>query len=461
MKKNIIRSVCFVIITIFILGYVYKVLSWKDTTGDYLSSMTQLYETDDKLIDVMFAGSSHCYCSVDPARLWSESGIAAFDVAVSGQDKYSTYHHLKEALKTQAPKVVCVELYGLLFERHAVIGNEYRNMLAMKTSRNSVELVNDYIDESNRSDYLLRWPIVHTRYRELDKYDFITMEYSTYGRGEALTDYSGSGHLNEWASEVTDVATLSDSNVKWLNDMCNLADTEDFVLIFYFAPFYATEEEQKIINAAKAYAVEHERLLVDFNELADAIGFEPFYDMCDDAHCNRRGQDKITDWFNSYLSENFPLIDHRNDSRYYQWDMDVLYHSQLEQSTALSNTEDFHDYLELLANMDYTTTILSLDGDFKDCWTYLADYFGIDPKEAEKGGKWIYEFGEATKILDADSNSDYIVILNDFDAVKVSNLPIPSNIMLNNTPKGCITDGLNILVYDNLSNKEISVNATN
>ena len=83
---------------------VYKVLSWKDTTGGYLSSLSQMYHTDDDLMDVVFLGSSHCYCGIYPCYLWRDHSMAAFDMAVSGQDKNSTYHVLKETLKTQSPR---------------------------------------------------------------------------------------------------------------------------------------------------------------------------------------------------------------------------------------------------------------------------------------------------------------------------------------------------------------------
>ena len=127
--KKAIRGIVFLILLTLIIFRVYGVLKWKDTSGDYISATKQLYSTEDNLIDVIFLGSSHCYCSIYPDVLWGKYGFSAFNMTTSGQDKNSTYYLLKEALKTQSPKVVCVELWGLTFDKHGVQGNVYRNMI--------------------------------------------------------------------------------------------------------------------------------------------------------------------------------------------------------------------------------------------------------------------------------------------------------------------------------------------
>ena len=94
MKQKIARAAAvlgFIVLTAVCLHKIYDVLRWKDTTGGYLSSIDQLYNTDEGLIDLVFMGSSHCYYGIYPELLWEEKGIAGFDLAVSAQDKDSTY----------------------------------------------------------------------------------------------------------------------------------------------------------------------------------------------------------------------------------------------------------------------------------------------------------------------------------------------------------------------------------
>ena len=67
---NWVKCALFLVVLGLVVSSVYNVLKWKDTNGEYLSSVEQLYATPDGLIDVVFVGSSHCYCGIHPAVLW-------------------------------------------------------------------------------------------------------------------------------------------------------------------------------------------------------------------------------------------------------------------------------------------------------------------------------------------------------------------------------------------------------
>ena len=144
--KRIISAVLIAAIFILCIWGTYRVLRWKDTVKKYTSSVTQMYETGRNLTDVVFVGSSHCYFSVYPQYFWEDMGVSVFDLAVSSQDYKSAYYQLRELLKTQNPKVVFMDVYGITYDEQQVAGNEYRNLLSMNTSINSVEHV--FMDSS-------------------------------------------------------------------------------------------------------------------------------------------------------------------------------------------------------------------------------------------------------------------------------------------------------------------------
>ena len=64
--KKALRCIAFLIVLFLVLNRTYGILSWKDTYGDYITSTQQLYSTKEELIDAVFLGSSHCYCSINP-----------------------------------------------------------------------------------------------------------------------------------------------------------------------------------------------------------------------------------------------------------------------------------------------------------------------------------------------------------------------------------------------------------
>lgn len=463
--KKAISCVVFLTLLFFTIFKVYDILSWKDTTGDYLSSTQQLYATDEDLIDVVFVGSSHCYCSIFPEKLWSEYGIAAFDMAVSGQDKDSSYYMLKEVLKTQSPEVVFVEMYGLTFDQHVSEGNVYRNMLAMELSKNSIELVQAYIDEEEQMDYILRWPIVHTRYRELDKYDFVQYEPSLYGRGSNMVWEVGYAEKPEAAVACDEIGELGEKNAEWLEKLYQLSLENNFELVFFVAPFIVDEEGQQVINAAKEYATEREIDFFDFNKLADTVGLDYKTDFCNSFHCNINGGNKITTYIGEYLTQNYYLEDNRGDERYYQWEDAYTYYEQREKRNTLKQIQTIEEYIQCLETMRHITYVVSLEGDYKDSELDLKSAMlslGMTEDEYEEGGTYLCVDGELTKVLEKDSEEIYIYELNQYDSFKIQNKVLADetatsyeDIMFNMKAVGSVNDGVSFAVYDEFSEEFI------
>lgn len=320
--KKYFRLILFTIICSLVMAFTYKVLSWKDTSGAYMSATQMLYETDKNLIDVVFMGSSHTYCAVNPNVMWEEKGISAFDLATSGQDLETTYYLLKELLRTQKPKVVMIDLYGLTFEKQEVIGNEYRNMLAIKPGINATKLVMERHDISEWETYLLRWPIIHTRYRELTKYDFVKNEYSVYGRGYIRNDYVESIDLSA-SSRVEEFCELDERSTDWMDRLMILSKEEDFELVFFIAPFVMNDYERRTMNSAINYLAERDVWCIDFNELTDEMGIDDKTDFCDFMHLNEYGASKMSAYITEEILSEYNLDNHKGDERFYLWEQNA------------------------------------------------------------------------------------------------------------------------------------------
>lgn len=458
--KKWIRVIVFLVILLLLVGRTYQILSWKDTTGDYLSVTQQLYATPKDHIDVVFAGSSHCYCGINPSVLWEEYGISAFDMAVSGQDKDSTYHGLVEVFKTQSPKVVCVDAWGLFFEEHEDQGNVYRNMLALRTSGNSVELVQDYVPKEERGDFYLRWPIVHTRYAELTEYDFVQYEPSIYGRG-FFPNYNVAVVEEPIATfSCKEVIPLSERNKAWIDDLNALAKEHDATLMMVNAPMYMTEEGQALLNGAQEYLEEQGIVFFDFNRLGKKIKLDYKRDFADALHLNSYGARKMTGYLGEYLSENFILKDHRSDPSYSLWNECSAYLQHMDAEELLKAEMEYETYLETIAQMQDTVVILSLDGNYQASETELnkvMEIFGIPESEYWIGGKWIFEDGACTYYMNSNNPEAYMMELSEFDTLRMRYVPgSNAQIEINTTPMDSTLNGLNIVVYDKVLDRTIS-----
>lgn len=421
--KKLTAILFFCIGLVGIIYLAYGILSWKDTCGDYNSSTIQLYNTEDNLIDVFFLGSSHCYCSVYPSYIWEKKGIAAFDMAVSGQNKVSTYHYLIEALKTQKPKVVCVELFGLTSEEYGIEGNLYRNMLSMKTSANSVSHLQDYFGDENFREYLLKWPIIHSRYAELGKNDFVENNLSKFGRGEDFEFVTTEDYVWLGASEEDTVSELGESNLQWLDKLYELANEADFKLILFVAPYMHSVEEQQLFNAAEKYIADKDIVFLDLGRLSEELSINVESDFCDQSHLNAFGAKKVSEFFAEYLSKNYDLADHRGDEAYFQWELDKKYFEHAKAAYELKQIDNASEYIDKLLTMEDICTVISMEANDAEKTRYYSrplSKLGIKPDQVRRGGKWIYRDGVCEKIMENDiEEAAYVEDLTVHDTLRV------------------------------------------
>ena len=464
--KKVIRGIVFLCITIITILGVYKVLRWKDTTGGYLSSTSQLYATENDLIDIVFLGSSHCYCGIIPDVLWGEKGYAAFGMTISGQDKDSTYYHLKETLKTQRPKVVCVELWGLTFDEHEVEGNVHRNMMAMDLSRNSVELIKAYVeDEESQMDYILRWPVVHTRYKEVEKYDFVPYEYSQYGRGAEMAYKIGWGQLPAEAIACDEASELTKANREWLENLYQLSEEEDFALVLFVAPTMLDVEQQKQMNAAKEFAKARGIEFFDFNKMTEEIGIDYSRDFSDSTHLNGYGAEKLTRYFGNYFENTYMLDDHRGEEEYYQWEQSYNFFVHTLQNKELLEISDVVNYCTALLELDGYTSLVSFEGTYEESTLDMkgyADALGLTDEQYELGGTFVIKDGEITHLLDNISEESVIYELNEYDSFKIQNKELVTgkqggfyDVEFNMESVGSVINGVSVVVYDDVMKKII------
>lgn len=463
--KSAIKAVAFLSLLFILIVRSYDVLSWKDTMGDYLSSIDMLNTTKEDSIDVVFMGSSHTYCSVAPSVIWNETGIAAFNMTTSGQDKDSTYHYLVELLKTQSPKVVFVELWGLTFDVQMFEGNEHRNMMGMPISTNSLALIDDYVkDEERNMAYKLRWPIVHTRYKELQMYDFVEYDREKDVREADLHYEATFAHHPVESLAVLTPGELSEENREWIESLYELSVAEDFELVFFIAPTVISTAEQGQINAVAQFAQEHELAFFDCNRLAEDIGLDYQADFLDHYHLNGYGATKLSKYFGEILENNYDLNDYRGDKSYKQWDDSYTRYLQVKDTFELKQCQTFDLYIGKLKEMEHLKCIVSFEGSYKKAISprYIAWMLGISEEDFEKGGTFIIENEKVKHIMDNTSTEVYVEELTEYSTLKIQNMNLADSsatnnqdIMVNMDVVGTYHNGVNFVIYDTFRNEII------
>ncbi len=447
--KNLVKIVAFCTILAFLINGTYKALAWKDTAGAYISSVESLYDLEEDVVDVLFLGSSHCYCTINNATLWEEQGIAGFSLAISGQDIASTYHCLVEALKTQTPKVICVEAYNATIEGYGVVGNLYRNTLSLKYSANFYNAVNSMVAEEEKADYWLKWPIIHTRYAELQRGDF-QRDYPAY------LGYSAGFETNPMSEVVlyegNEPLAIPEESEMWLRKIIALAKENHIPICLFLSPCIAGEKEQRQFLYIEQIAREEGAAYLNTLQHNAEIGIDVSKDFIDGNHTNYFGSQKVTKYMGEYLKDNYVLEDRRGDSRYQLWEEDAEIREHEWQNHLLQSVQDVKGYLDLIGTMKNYTVLIATSGEYQVEGFDLYDCLqtaGIGEEFYESDRVWIFDNQQLTYTSSAANLLEHQNLAGGGDLLVSSNAGAKS-IVINKQECKKVNNGINIVVYDNL-----------
>lgn len=173
MKKTAIKWIGGAMLLCMLLWGVNHVLAVKDDDGIY--SMTQFYELEENTVDVLVLGSSHAYMSFNTGALWREYGISSYVLTASAQPLWNSYYYLKEALKTQRPKLIVLEGYRLLEEEEFLSpGYVIKSTYGLKWSPNRIDAIKASAPREEWPGYMLGYTQYHDRYTELGEEDLLS-----------------------------------------------------------------------------------------------------------------------------------------------------------------------------------------------------------------------------------------------------------------------------------------------
>jgi len=110
MKKTLKTFLLLIFVLVLLFEY-HSVFSFK--YGDGMYSIEAFYAQEENSVDLLVLGSSHAFEDVNTGTMWKNYGMAAYDLCGSIQPMWNAYYYLREALKTQTPKLVVLEAYTI------------------------------------------------------------------------------------------------------------------------------------------------------------------------------------------------------------------------------------------------------------------------------------------------------------------------------------------------------------
>lgn len=363
MKKSAVRIACFILLLSGVLWCADRILAVK--YGDGIYDMTKFYQLEDGSVDVLVLGSSHAFENINTGTLWDQYGIASYVLAGSMQPMWNTYYYLKEALKTQEPKLVVLEAYMLRFDQdYADDSRIIKNTFGMKWSPDKLEAVKASAPRERWPEFMLEYIQYHTRYTELAREDFLPDKGDIYYK-----DWKGFGSNMETercerpdVSGVTDRRGLSEKTETYFRMFMELARENGIPVLIIAAPYAGiTEQDQMIFNTVGDLAEEYGAGFINYNLREECPALDYGRDMADVSHLNYRGNRKLAAALGAYIRENYPVPDRRGDAAYASWERNARYIEAQTANQELKETEDAASLAARLQNPDYLV-FASVDG---------------------------------------------------------------------------------------------------
>ena len=269
-------------------------------------STTSFFAEPQNSIDVLAIGTSDVYSSVEPLEWWHDYGFTGYAWGEASQRIFETYEYLKRVYAVQSPRIVLLE-----------IGDLYRD-----------DTRADVLDSLVKSRIATVFPIV-TYHRNLCKLYNLGAPLHSVTKGYLLrTETRSSGNTGDYMTGVTaGKAAVNSLCAHELARCVALCRAHGSQVVLLSVP------DRSSWNAARHTAVaalaEHlSTPYLDLNlTLRDTIDWTR--DTADGGtHLNYRGAKKVTEYLGGYLTETYPLPDHRNDKAFRTWDSDWALFSQ-------------------------------------------------------------------------------------------------------------------------------------
>lgn len=314
MKKHIRQFLGFFLTLVLTVGMVQYLgyLVRPVETDPMVATVNTFYKLPENSVEVLAVGSSHMHFGLDANTMYEEYGIGIYNYGCEWQQINTTSLFLQDALRTQKPKVVIIEISraDLLLQDSDVTGEIYYTKPIPDFPGKREYLKQCFGDDMERYlSYYMPLAAFHDNWINLSKASFMGGQH----------DYSLATTMGSCQSDAVTEITLMDPKdftlypfpdyaVKELDKMVSFCQGQGIEVVLYMAP---VEGSFFYHEAAQEYAEANDCLYVELFSVREEAGIDGATDFWDVGHMNTSGAIKAARWMGKVLKENYELTDMR------------------------------------------------------------------------------------------------------------------------------------------------------
>lgn len=330
--RRLIASVLFCALVAGVLTVASVILKPARKGNDGGSTWPAYLSLERDTLDVVFFGTSHVFSGVDPATMWRAEGITSYVLGGPTQNMAVTYYYVREAVRTQRPRVIALEMTGVSY-RVETHNTEFQqiNVGYMPWSPNKLGAAWFATPEGERTSVLVDLYTYHSRWSQLSREDWDVLgkdkdfEYlkgympKLKSREVTPTPYEPVGKAREEAD------TAVERNLPHVLKIAEFCEANDISLLLFLTPTgpprgytYPMRQAANVVQARYP-----DVRVLDLSEPGAIPGLSYETDFFDGGHLNDSGARKVAPVLADYLAETYGLPDHRSDPAYAEWDEDA------------------------------------------------------------------------------------------------------------------------------------------
>ncbi len=303
-KRELLWAVAFLVTAALLLHFAGNVLRPAHT--DYGSTWREYLCEPEDSIDVLFLGSSYAYCDWNPGVMYGESGLTGYVMGGSEQTPAITYWYLREALKTQSPRVVVMEGSSLFFDRYQ--NYTQINLGYMPWGINRVRAILECAEADKKLGLFFDLYFYHDRWKELTPGD--VKKAVVPARADQLTGHTAVDQNFEntadgpFLSEMRQSEEVYRQNLQDFARIAQLCEEEGIDLILTANPTYSQYTPEVYARLEEdVKALDGKVRFVNWSDSFAEIGLDPTVHLYDGGHLTREGAKIFSAYTGNYLRQ--------------------------------------------------------------------------------------------------------------------------------------------------------------
>lgn len=296
--KQIVASCIFLLV--LGAGVFFATQVFKPEVGTFIQQ-PEFYKLPKNSLDFVVVGSSHAYCTFNPARLKRSTGLTSFAFASPALSFPGRACYMKEVFKTQTPKIVYmdasgVDLENVIFEKH-----RHENFTHLPISINRYQAAFRSVRPHFWEEMVFPLKLYHSDWPNLIGHSIHKVFAPTRISSKGYVELLDARPIRFAQDNPKTKVTIDKQKLKMLDEIVDTAVQHNAKLVFFAAPESMKDQTAYMRALEVRYKDNKNVSFLNMGKWVQQANLDPNRDFYDSNHLNVSGVKKITPLITDHL----------------------------------------------------------------------------------------------------------------------------------------------------------------